>query len=75
MADASAIAHTLDAIDNEELLEPCWLTLTEARQLDLPSITRRVLQEVEARLSDGPDATRPVPFFRFIRGQPEMVHL
>jgi 8-oxo-dGTP pyrophosphatase MutT (NUDIX family) len=75
MADATAIAHTLEAIDNEELLEPCWLTLEEARSLDLPSITRRVLEEVEARLSDGPDTSRPVPFFRFIRGQPEMVHL
>jgi 8-oxo-dGTP pyrophosphatase MutT (NUDIX family) len=75
MADATAIAHTLDAIDNEELLEPCWLTLSEARSLDLPSITRRVLDEVEARISDGPDAERPIPFFRFVRGQPAMVHL
>jgi len=75
MADATVIAHTLAAIDNEELLEPCWLTLTEARSLDLPSVTRRVLDEVEARLVDGPDATRPVPFFRFVRGQPGMVHL
>ena len=75
MADATVIAHTLDAIDNEELLEPCWLTLTEARSLDLPSVTRRVLDEVEARIVDGPDASRPVPFFRFVRGQRGMVHL
>src|SRR6201999_1650326 len=53
MADASAIAHTLDAKDNDELLTPCWLTLPEARALDLPSITRSVLEEVEARISDG----------------------
>jgi 8-oxo-dGTP pyrophosphatase MutT (NUDIX family) len=75
MADATAIAHTLDTVDNEELLEPCWLTLSEARALDLPSITRRVLDEVEGRLADGPDLSRPIPFFRFIRGQPEMIHL
>jgi 8-oxo-dGTP pyrophosphatase MutT (NUDIX family) len=75
MADASAIAHTLDAAETDELLEPCWLTLEEARALDLPSITRRVLDEVEARLGDGPDASRPIPFFRFVRGQPAMVHL
>ncbi len=43
MADASAIAHTLDVRDNDELLTPCWLTLPEARALDLPSITRVVL--------------------------------
>ena len=31
MADAGAIAHTLDAAHNEELLKPSWLTLAEAR--------------------------------------------
>jgi 8-oxo-dGTP pyrophosphatase MutT (NUDIX family) len=75
MADATTIAHTLDRIDNEELLEPCWLTLSEARALDLPSITRRVLDEVEVRIFDGPDEERPIPFFRFVRGQPAMVPL
>ena len=69
MADASAIAHTLDAATHEELLKPAWLTLAEARALDLPNITRRVLDEVEARLDDGPDAVRPAPFFRFLRGK------
>lgn len=69
MADASAIAYQIDALDNEELLTPAWLTLAEARALDLPSVTRAVLDEVEARLSDGPDGTRPVPFFHFRRGR------
>lgn len=69
MADASAIAHQIDALDNEELLTPAWLTLAEARALDLPSVTRAVLDETEARLSDGPDGTRPVPFFHFRRGR------
>ncbi len=72
MADASAIAHTLDARENDELLTPCWLTLAEARELDLPSITRTVLDEAEARLSDGTDSSRPVPFFRFHRGKSQM---
>jgi len=75
MADANAIAHTLDAIDNDELLEPCWLTFEEARALDLMSVTRRMLDEVEARLGEGPDSQRPVPFFRFVRGQPGLVFL
>jgi hypothetical protein len=69
MADAGAIAHVLDAATHEELLTPSWLTLAEARALDLPNITRRVLDEVEARLADGPDPGRPVPFFRFLRGK------
>jgi 8-oxo-dGTP pyrophosphatase MutT (NUDIX family) len=72
MADASAIAHTLDAAENDELLTPHWLTFSEARELDLPSITRTVLDEAEARLSDGVDGSRPVPFFRFHRGKSQM---
>jgi len=75
MADASAIAHTLETVENDELLEPCWLTLEEARALDLMSVTRRMLDEVEARVSDGPDSSRPVPFFRFVRGQPGLAFL
>jgi len=73
MADASLIAHALDGAENEELLTPAWLTLEEARVLDLPSVTRRVLDEVEARLNG--DTARPVPFFRFSRGKPGLVEL
>ncbi len=75
MADADIIAHTLDANANEELLKPTWLTLAEARALDLPSITRTVLDEVEARTADGFDGSRPVPFFRFTRNKPQLAHL
>ncbi len=75
MADASAIAHQLDAAHSDELLTPCWLTFTEARALDLPGITREVLGEAEARLADGPDSSRPVPFYRFLRGKSQMDHL
>jgi len=75
MADADVIAHVLDAAENEELLQPAWLTLAEARALDLPSITRTVLDEVEARTADGFDGSRPVPFFRFTKGKPQLVHL
>jgi len=75
MADSDAIAHVLDAATHEELLTPAWLTLSEARALDLPSITRTVLDEVEARTSDGFDGSRPVPFFRFTKGKPQLAHL
>jgi 8-oxo-dGTP pyrophosphatase MutT (NUDIX family) len=72
MADAGAIAHTLDAAANEELLTPCWVTLAEARALDLPSITRIVLDEVEARIAG---EERRVPFFRFRRGKSSIGYL
>lgn len=68
MVDADAIARELDSPSNEELLTPAWLTLAEARALELPSITRRILDEVEARIAEGHDATRPIPFFRYTRG-------
>jgi len=69
MADAGAIGHALDATHHEELLKPSWLSLAEARALDLPGITRRVLDEVELRLDDPQGAARPAPFFRFLRGK------
>jgi 8-oxo-dGTP pyrophosphatase MutT (NUDIX family) len=75
MADASAIAHQLDAAHSDELLTPCWLTFAEARAVDLPGITREVLGEAEARIADGPDSSRPVPFYRFLRGKSQMDHL
>lgn len=75
MADASAIARTLDAAQHQELLTPSWLTLAEARALDLPGITRRVLDEVEARLSDPAGTQRPAPFFRFLRGKTQETYL
>jgi hypothetical protein len=46
-----------------------WLTLAEARKLDLPFITEVVLAEVEARLA-GPDGDdRPAPFFHHAEGK------
>ncbi|HEY0107694.1 MAG TPA: NUDIX hydrolase [Rhizomicrobium sp.] len=73
LADAGAIAREIDVSQNEELLVPAWLTLAEARALDLPNITRTVLGEVEARLAGEHD--RPVPFFRFRRGKTAVAHL
>jgi 8-oxo-dGTP pyrophosphatase MutT (NUDIX family) len=75
MADADLIVHQLAEAEHEELLTPAWLTLSEARALDLPSITRTVLDEVEARVSEGADPTRPVPFYRFSRGKAGLIHI
>lgn len=70
MADAGALAAGPDAFEDidHELGHLSWLTLPEARALDLPFITEVVLAEVEARL-DAPAAPRPAPFFRHEGGR------
>ena len=74
LARADAIAHTLEAAENEELLQSQWLTLAQARALDIPAITRRILEEVEVRVRE-PDADRAIPFFRFTRNRPQLTFL
>jgi 8-oxo-dGTP pyrophosphatase MutT (NUDIX family) len=69
MAEADCIAHELETLDNDELLKPCWVSFRQARALDLPSITRRMIDEVEAHAEHGHDPARPVPFFRFLNGR------
>ena len=47
-----------------------WLTLKDARDLDLPNITRVVLDEIEERLKQtiAAQTRRPVPFIHFRNG-------
>jgi 8-oxo-dGTP pyrophosphatase MutT (NUDIX family) len=61
MADAAGIAGDPDDFSGaeEELSHLSWLTIAEARTLDLPFITTVVLAEVEQRLSDPSTARRP----------------
>lgn len=63
MVDAQHVAGDLDDFSgaSDELSHLHWLSLSEARNLDLPTITEIVLAEVEARLQ--PNADRPIPFF------------
>ncbi|MBK0401132.1 NUDIX domain-containing protein [Limibaculum sp. M0105] len=70
MADAGLLADGPDAFDDidHELGHLSWLTLPEARALDLPFITEVVLAEVDARL-EAPAAPRPAPFFRHEGGR------
>jgi 8-oxo-dGTP pyrophosphatase MutT (NUDIX family) len=75
MVNADSIAHELDGAGSGELLTPAWLTFSEARALDLPSITRRILDEVEARVTGGPGIARPIPFFRYTRGSSGLIYL
>lgn len=63
LADAAALSGDPDDFSGaeDELSHLSWLTLSEARALDLPFITEVVLAEVEARLKGG--EPRPIPFF------------
>lgn len=53
-----------------ELNEIHWLTLDQARELDLPAITRWVIDRVEARIKLDPEKQllQSAPFVRFING-------
>jgi 8-oxo-dGTP pyrophosphatase MutT (NUDIX family) len=64
LADAARLASDPDDFGRAEgeLAHLDWLTLGEARALDLPFITEVVLAEVEACLA-APGVDRPVPFF------------
>lgn len=64
MVDAGSLASDPDAFESidHELAHLSWLTLPEARQLDLPFITEVVLAEVDARLA-ATSEPRPAPFF------------
>lgn len=68
MGTDAMILTRITAFHAGELLEPRWVTFAEARELDLPTITRVVIDEAERRL---PDLTRdaPCPYFRFLRGR------
>ncbi|MBY8975435.1 NUDIX hydrolase [Rhodobacteraceae bacterium NNCM2] len=76
LIDASEIAGDLDdfSLASDELSHLHWLTLAEARRLDLPFITEVVLAEVEARIAPGADP-RPVPFFHHTEGKSFLVPL
>jgi 8-oxo-dGTP pyrophosphatase MutT (NUDIX family) len=52
-----------------ELEELVWLPLADAKQADIPAITRTVLAELERRIADDPQLTPgggEVPFFRMV---------
>lgn len=53
-----------------ELNEVHWLTLNQARKLDLPSITRWVIDRVEARIQLDPteQLLQSAPFVRYLKG-------
>jgi 8-oxo-dGTP pyrophosphatase MutT (NUDIX family) len=72
MADAEALLSLERRPDCGELDEIAWVDMDEAMALDLPNITRFVLQELALRLED---KTRPAPFMRFARGTRQLSYL
>jgi 8-oxo-dGTP pyrophosphatase MutT (NUDIX family) len=63
--DADAIAYRLENVvhSDAELVELTWLPVATAMNLDLPIVTRLVLQELQMRLHSGLKADLPVPFY------------
>lgn len=68
LAGADAISTRRDRLDGE-LSGIDWFTFDEMRALDLPRITRLVVEDIAEHLAAGPDAAclRPFPFY-FFRG-------
>lgn len=76
MAEAGEIAgEAHNSAGSGELLTPRWVTPAEAKAAQTLRITRRVLDEVEARLSESANPARPVPFYRLRHNRPEIVAL
>lgn len=71
VADAENIAHRIDGVigPDSELDEIVWVPVSEARDLDLPTITQIVVDELGRRLASGLDPAQPVPFYRTLRGR------
>lgn len=60
-----------DGGPTHELEALVWLTFSEALSIDIPAITRTVLEELESRLSGDPDLdpAAPVPYYRMLHGR------
>jgi 8-oxo-dGTP pyrophosphatase MutT (NUDIX family) len=67
MADASTIAHRVDVTDGE-LSRLDWFSIDEMRSLDLPGITRVVIEDLSDRLAGGSGAAEAVPFYFYRNG-------
>ena len=70
-ADATAIAHRIAGVTgpDAELTELVWMSLAEAKQLDMPAVTGVMMEELDARIADGFGHDLPVPFYSMPRGR------
>ena len=69
--DRTAIAEEVEGMvgPTAELVELAWVTVAQAKALDLPPITTVILGELEARIAAGFGHMLPVPFFHQQRGR------
>lgn len=72
-ADRSAIAHEVPGVvsPDSELVELAWVTLAEARDLDLPRITGVVLEDLERQVEGGFAPYLPIPYYYERHGKPK----
>jgi 8-oxo-dGTP pyrophosphatase MutT (NUDIX family) len=70
-ADAALIAHRVEDVvgPESELVELTWLPIKDARELDIPPVTKRVLSDLEARVAAGFGHDLPVPFYRLLHNR------
>jgi len=71
VADATMIAHRNSGVigPQAEFVELVWIPLSEAKHLDLPTVTTVVLDELDSRVKAGFGHELPVPFYRELRGR------
>jgi 8-oxo-dGTP pyrophosphatase MutT (NUDIX family) len=64
-ADATLIAHKIEGVvgKSSELVELVWIPIEDAKQLDIPTITGVILEELAARVAAGMAHSLPVPFY------------
>jgi 8-oxo-dGTP pyrophosphatase MutT (NUDIX family) len=70
VADMASVAHRVEGVvgPDTELVELKTVPISQARTLDLPTITQVVLEELEKWLSDT-EADPAVPFYRMMHGK------
>jgi len=70
-ADITAVAHRAEGFvsPEAELVELVWLPISEARRLDIPTITAVALEELQDRAATGMSHDHPVPFFRMLHNR------
>lgn len=71
VADAKMISHRSSGVigPEAEFVELVWIALSEAKRLDLPTVTTVVLDELDHRVKAGFGHELPVPFYRELRGR------
>jgi len=70
-ADISAVALRAEGFfgPDAELVEIVWMPITEARRLDIPTITAVALEELQERIATGMSHDHPVPLYRMLHNR------